>query len=53
MIILLHRYMGIPLESMITGIREVYLNELEQEKVMESSAIREYLKSNPGNLTKS
>lgn len=52
MIILLNRYLGIPLESLITGKREVYLNESEQEKVMKSSAIREYLNSNPGNLTK-
>ncbi len=52
MIILLNRYLGIPVESMISGKKEVYLEKSEQEKVMESSAIREYLNSNPGNLTK-
>ena len=51
MIILLNRYLGIPLESLITGKREVYLENSEKEKVMENSAIREYLKSNPGRLT--
>ncbi|MCK5136706.1 MAG: hypothetical protein KAR19_13020 [Bacteroidales bacterium] len=50
MIILLNRYLGIPLESLITGKREVHLNKSEQKKVMESSAIREYLNSNPGRL---
>jgi len=48
MIILLNRYLGIPLESLIRGNKDVYLSEKEMEMVMEHPAIREYVKKNPG-----
>ncbi len=50
MIILLNRMLGIPLESLITGKREIYLNKEEMDVVLEHPAIREYLRKNPGNL---
>ena len=48
MIILLNRYLGIPLESLTRGNREVYLSKEEVEVVMEHPAIRDYVRKNPG-----
>ena len=43
MITLLNRYLGIPLESLITGNREIKLDMEKREKLMSVSAIQEYL----------
>ena len=48
MMILLNRYLGIPLESLIPGNKDSYLNKEEMEMVMEHPAIREYIMRNPG-----
>lgn len=50
MIILLNRVLGIPMESLTMGNRDVYLKKEELEMVMEHPAIRKYLRKNPGNL---
>ena len=50
MIIRLNRVLGIPMESLTMGNRNVYLKKDELEMVMEHPAIREYLRKNPGNL---
>jgi len=43
MITLLNRYLGVPLESMITGSREVKLEAEKREKILNITSIREYL----------
>lgn len=43
MIILLNRYLGIPLESLISGNKEVKLDLENQEKIMGIDSIKKYL----------
>ncbi len=45
MITLLNRYLGIPLESLISGNREIKLDTEKKEKLMHISSIKEYLSS--------
>lgn len=44
MITLLNRYLGIPLESLISGNREIELEEENKKILLNSTSIREYLK---------
>ena len=44
MITLLNRYLGIPLESLISGNREIKLDDEKREKLLSIASIREYLK---------
>jgi HTH-type transcriptional regulator/antitoxin HigA len=44
MITLLNRYLGIPLESLISGNREINLQDEQKEKLLKNSSIKEYLK---------
>ena len=46
MIILLDRYLGIPLESLLTGNKSVKLKPDEREEVLSVPSIGEYIKSN-------
>ena len=46
MIVLLNRYLGIPLESLITGNKEIKLNPENKEKLLKISSIREYFARN-------
>lgn len=43
MITLLNRYLGIPLESLISGNKEIKLEPDKKEKLLSISSIREYL----------
>jgi HTH-type transcriptional regulator/antitoxin HigA len=45
MITLLNRYLGIPLESLISGNKEVKLDPEKKEKLLHVSSIKEYLSS--------
>ncbi|NOY96677.1 MAG: helix-turn-helix domain-containing protein [Chlorobi bacterium] len=45
MITLLNRYLGIPLESLISGNKEIKLETEKREKLLHISSIREYLNS--------
>jgi len=45
MITLLNRYLGIPLESLIVGNKEVKLTQENQEKLFKVAPIKEYLES--------
>lgn len=45
MITLLNRYLGIPLESLIRGNKEVKLEADKKEKLLDVSSIKEYLSS--------
>ena len=44
MITLLNRYLGIPLESLISGNKEITLETEKKEKLLKISSIQEYLK---------
>jgi HTH-type transcriptional regulator/antitoxin HigA len=44
MITLLNRYLGIPLESLVTGNKEIKLEAEKREKILSISSIQEYLK---------
>ena len=46
MITLLNRYMGIPLESLITSNKEIKLEPDKRDKILRISSIQEYLKNN-------
>ncbi len=46
MITLLNRYMGIPLESLINGNKEIKLEPDKRDKILRNSSIQEYLKNN-------
>jgi HTH-type transcriptional regulator/antitoxin HigA len=43
MITLLNRYLGVPLESMIKGNRDVTLDTEKREKILSITSIKEYL----------
>ncbi len=43
MITLLNRYLGIPLESLVSGNKEIKLEDAKKEKLMNISSIRDYL----------
>lgn len=45
MITLLNRYLGIPLESLMYGNKEIRLEDDKKEKLLHISSIREYLSS--------
>jgi HTH-type transcriptional regulator/antitoxin HigA len=45
MITLLNRYMGIPLESLVSGNKEIKLEPEKREKLLRISSIQEYLKN--------
>lgn len=45
MITLLNRYLGIPLESLMSGNKEIALEAEKREKLLSISSIQEYLKS--------
>ena len=45
MIVLLNRYLGIPLESMVRGNREIQLEPDKRKKLLNNSSIHNYLKS--------
>jgi len=44
MITLLYRYLGIPLESLVTGNKEIKLEAEKRDKLLSISSIQEYLK---------
>ena len=44
MITLLNRYLGIPLESLISGNKEIQLDAEHKEKLLKISSIQDYLK---------
>lgn len=46
MIILLHRYMGIPLESLVIGNNEVQLEPKKREQLLDNPTIRNYMQRN-------
>jgi HTH-type transcriptional regulator / antitoxin HigA len=46
MIVLLNRYMGIPLESLINGNKEIKLEAAKREQLLNISSIRNYLTKN-------
>ena len=45
MITLLNRYLGIPLESLVSGNKEIKLEDEKKEKLLNISSIKEYLSS--------
>ncbi|WP_163321752.1 MULTISPECIES: helix-turn-helix domain-containing protein [Draconibacterium] len=45
MITLLNRYLGIPLESLMSGNKEIKLDDDKKQKLLHISSIREYLSS--------
>ena len=45
MITLLNRYLGIPLESLVSGNKEIKLEPAKREQLLNISSIREYLKN--------
>lgn len=46
MIILLRRYLGIPLESLISGNKEVQLEPKKREQLLDNPTIRNYMQRN-------
>lgn len=46
MITLLNRYLGIPLESLVSGNKEIKLDAEKREKLLNISSIQEYLRNN-------
>jgi len=46
MITLLNRYLGIPLESLINGNKEIKLEPDKRDKILRISSIQEYLNNN-------
>ena len=46
MITLLNRYLGIPLEALVTGNKEIILEADKRDKLLSISSIQEYLKTN-------
>ncbi len=52
MITLLNRYLGIPLESLISGNKEIKLQDEQKEKLLKISSIRDYLKGSRSAMIK-
>ena len=50
MITLLYRYLGIPLESLVSGDKEIKLDSEKKEKLLSISSIQEYLKNNRASM---
>lgn len=50
MIILLNRYLGIPLESLVSGNKKVNLETEKKEELLNISSIRDYLNGIPAAL---
>lgn len=46
MITLLNRYLGIPLESLISGNKDIKLEDDKKEKLLRISSIKEYIEKN-------
>lgn len=46
MIILLHKYLGIPLESLVLGNKEVNLDPEKRQKILNVPSISDYLNDN-------
>ncbi len=46
MITLLNRYLGIPLESLVNGNKEIKLEPVKREQLLNISSIRDYLTKN-------
>ena len=53
MITLLNRYLGIPLESLVTGNKEIKLEAEKRDKLLSISSIQEYLKGGRAAMIKS
>jgi HTH-type transcriptional regulator/antitoxin HigA len=51
MITLLNRYMGIPLESLVSGNKEIKLEPESRDKLLRISSIQEYLKNSRTAMT--
>jgi HTH-type transcriptional regulator/antitoxin HigA len=51
MITLLNRYMGIPLESLVSGNKEIKLEPEKRDKLLRISSIQEYLKNSRTAMT--
>ncbi len=47
MITLLNRYLGIPLESLVNGNKEIVLEEEKKEKLLSISSIKKYFSNYP------
>ena len=43
MITLLNRYLGIPLESLVSGNKQIKLEPVNDEKILQVASIRDYL----------
>jgi HTH-type transcriptional regulator/antitoxin HigA len=50
MITLLNRYLGIPLESLISGNKEIKLEAANSDKLLKISSIQEYLKGSSASM---
>ena len=46
MIVLLNRYLGIPLESLVNGNKEIILEAEKKERIISIPSIKDYLKNN-------
>ena len=46
MIILLNRYLGIPLESLVVGSKSVKLKASERKEILSVPSINDFLKTN-------
>jgi HTH-type transcriptional regulator/antitoxin HigA len=53
MITLLNRYLGIPLESLISGNKEIRLEAEKRDKLLSNSSIQEFLKGGRAAITSS
>ncbi len=50
MIVLLNRYLGIPLESLVSGNKKINLETEQKEELLNISSIRNYLSGRPAAL---
>jgi len=53
MITLLNRYLGIPLESLVSGNKEIRLEAEKRDKLLSNSSIQEYLQGGRGAIISS